>query len=306
MSRNAPTNVPASVRARLKNKADDLDLPFNLVLQYYVMERFLFRLSKTTWADSLVVKGAAMLRVWDGAVARPTRDIDFLGRMTISPESVERMVLECLSIQVDDGLDFSTEVAVRPIDLQGRHPGFRAVVRATLAGARITMQMDIGIADAVVPDPSWVDYPTLLGMESPRILAYRPSTAIAEKFQTMIERELLNSRLKDYYDIWMLSHTLRFEGAELRDSIRATFDQRRTDIPTAIPVALTNAYAEKTEARTGWASFAKKLSNTGISVPADLSVVVQRVADFIMPVASAASTNTAFVSTWSPDAGWID
>jgi len=93
-----PANVPASIRARLKNRADELGLEFNQALQYYAIERFLYRLSKTPWADLLVVKGAAMLRVWDGAIARPTRDIDFLGRMDSSPEAVAAMVRGTLEV----------------------------------------------------------------------------------------------------------------------------------------------------------------------------------------------------------------
>jgi len=164
VSNDTPANMSASVRARLKNKSDELGLKFDQVLQYYAMERFLFRLSKTSWADALVVKGAAMLRVWDGAVARPTKDIDFLGRIDSSPESVRSMIRECLEVATDDGLEFSTKIEVEPITIEDRYPGARSVVRGTLSGARIVLQLDIGVADVVVPDPGWVDYPTLLDM----------------------------------------------------------------------------------------------------------------------------------------------
>ena len=155
-----PTNLPASIRARLRNKADELGLSFDQVLQYYAMERFLFRLSKTRWADALIVKGAAMLRVWDGTVARPTRDIDFLGRIDNTPEAISAMVEECLSIDSDDGIEFSAEVTVEPITIEDRYPGARAVIQGALSGARIRLQLDIGVADVAVPDPGWVDYPT--------------------------------------------------------------------------------------------------------------------------------------------------
>ena len=238
MTNTKPLNVPASIRARLKNKADELGITFDQVLQYYGMERFLFRLSKTDWADSLLVKGAAMLRVWDGAVARPTRDIDFLGRVDSSPDFIRVMIGECLAVEVEDGLEFLSEVDVSRITVEDRYPGARVVIKATLSGARITLQLDIGVADVVVPDPGWVDYPTLLDMEAPRILVYQPATAVAEKFQTMVEKGLLNSRTKDYYDIWMLSNNVRFAGAELCDAIRATFDQRNTGVPRVQPAVL--------------------------------------------------------------------
>ncbi len=246
MSSETPTNLPASIRARLKNKADELGLSFDQVLQYYAMERFLFRLSKTRWADALIVKGAAMLRVWDGTVARPTRDIDFLGRIDNTPEAIRAMAEECLSIDSDDGIEFSAEITVEPITIEDRYPGARAVIQGALSGARIRLQLDIGVADVAVPDPGWVDYPTLLDMESPHVLAYQPSTAVAEKYQTMLEKGLLNSRVKDYYDIWMLSQTVTFDGTGLRDGIRATFDQRGTDVPFQRPSVLSAAICTDT------------------------------------------------------------
>lgn len=304
MSKDIPTNVPASVRAKLKNKADELGLTFNQVLQYYAMERFLFRLSMTDWADALVVKGAAMLRVWDGAVARPTKDIDFLGRIDSSPESIRSMIRECLEVATEDGLEFSAQVEVEPITIEDRYPGARAVIRGALSGALIVLQLDIGVADVVVPDPGWVDYPTLLDMESPRILAYQPATAVAEKFQTMVEKGLLNSRVKDYYDIWMLADSVEFDGTELRDAIRATFDRRDTGVPFTRPNVLGDEYTNQATTRAQWAAFAKKMNASGVEAPADFSVVVERVSNFLMPVAAAAAARESFEQTWEPRRGW--
>ena len=304
MSSETSTNVPASVRARLKNRSDELGLAFDQVLQYYAMERFLFRLSKTKWADALIVKGAAMLRVWDSSVARPTRDIDFLGRIDNSVESVAAMVGECLAVDAEDGLEFSTEIKVEQITIEDRYPGARAVIRGTLSGARIRLQLDIGVADVAVPDPGWVDYPTLLDMEAPRILAYQPSTAVAEKFETMVDKGLLNSRVKDYYDIWMLSTTVTFDGADLRDSIKATFDQRGTDVPYRRPSVLSDEYSSQQAAQTQWTAFVKRLGNAGVEAPDDLEDVVDAINIFVMPPTAAAAAGEPFSQTWSPGKGW--
>ncbi|MBU4555354.1 MAG: nucleotidyl transferase AbiEii/AbiGii toxin family protein [Actinobacteria bacterium] len=242
MSTRGLVNRPASIRARLKNRADELGMDLNQVLQYYAMDRFLYRLSKTEWAERLVVKGAAMLRVWDGAIARPTRDIDFLGRIDNSLESVATIVRECLAVVSADGLEFSPDVTVEPITVEDRYPGVRALIEGRLSGARIRLQLDIGVADIAVPEPGWVDYPTLLDTDAPRILAYQPATAVAEKFETMISKGLLNSRVKDYYDIWMLSRSVSFDGTELRDGIVATFGQRGTEVPALRPPVLAEAY----------------------------------------------------------------
>jgi len=209
--------TPIEIRRRLKARAAELGLDFQQAVLYYAMERFLFRLSQTPWSDRLVVKGAVMLRVWDAPVARPTRDIDFLGRVDNSPEAIRSIVAECLAIQLDDGLAFESEIHVVPITVEDRYPGVRVKVAGDLGGARFVLRLDVGIDDAVVPDPGWVDYPVLLDDEAPRILAYQPATAIAEKFQAMIEIGLANSRMKDYHDIWMLSRTLEFDGQDLAD-----------------------------------------------------------------------------------------
>lgn len=304
MTSGKPTNLPASFRARLKNKADELGLDFNQVLQYYAMERFLYRLSKTGWADRLIVKGAAMLRVWDGAVARPTRDIDFLGRMENSPEAVAAMVRECIAVEAADGVEFSADVAVEPITIEDRYPGVRALVETRLAGARMRLQLDIGVADIAVPEPGWVDYPTLLDTDAPHILAYQPATAIAEKFETMISKGLVNSRVKDYYDIWMLSRSVQFDGAELRDSIIATFGQRGTDVPSSRPGVLSDDYAKRPERTTQWSAFVKRLGVSGIEAPDGLLDVVDDINMFIMPPASAAAAGRSFNRKWVPGEGW--
>ncbi len=299
-------DVPASIRARLKNKADSLGLSFDQVLQYYAMERFLFRLAMTRWVDVMVVKGAAMLRVWEGAVARPTRDIDFLGRVDGSPDSIVRMVRECLSVAVEDGLEFSSEVSVVPITLEDRYPGARVTVHCTLSGARTVLRLDVGVADVAFPAPGWVDYPTLLGTDPPRILGYRPATAIAEKVESMLEKGLLNSRVKDYYDIWMLSRNLVFEGGELRDAISATCTHRDTAIPTARPSVLDNEYADQPATRAQWASFIRRLHAAGVEAPADFKVVVEQVSGFVMPVLAAAAADEPFDLLWKPALGWMD
>jgi len=299
-----PNNLPASLRARLKNRADELGLDFNQVLQYYAMERFLYRLSKSDWADRLIVKGAAMLRVWDGAVARPTRDIDFLGRIENTPEAVAEMVRGCLAVDFADGLEFSAQFEVEPITVEDRYPGVRAVIDVSLSGARMRLQLDIGVADAVVPEPGWVDYPTLLDMEAPRILAYQPATSVAEKFNAMATKGLLNSRLKDYYDIWMLSRSVRFDGADLAESITATFARRETPIPASRPAVLSGEYAGQPERAIQWAAFVKRLKTSGIEAPEDLGEVVDRVGEFIMPVAAAAAAGEHFDLVWTPGGGW--
>lgn len=213
------------------------------------------------------------------------------------------IVLECLAVQSADGIEFSSTVDVEPITIEDRYPGARATIEGTLSGARIRLQLDIGVADVVVPDPGWVDYPTLLDMDAPRILAYQPATAVAEKFEAMVSRGMLNSRMKDYYDIWMLSGSVPFDGADLRDSIAATFLQRGIKVPAVRPTVLGDDFAMRPEAIAQWTAFTKRLGVSGIVAPASLSDVADVISVFIMPPAAAAAAGAPFESKWTPR-GW--
>lgn len=297
--------TPIEIRRRLKGRAAELGLDFQQAVLYYAMERFLFRLSQTPWSDRLVVKGAVMLRVWDAAVARPTRDIDFLGRVENTPEAIRGIVVECLALQLEDGLAFESEIHVEPITVEDRYPGVRAKVAGDLGGARFVLRFDIGIDDAVVPDPGWVDYPVLLHDQAPRILAYQPATAVAEKFQAMIEIGLANSRMKDYHDIWMLSQALEFDGQDLVGALRATFEHRDTELPAETPAELTREFTGQPETSRMWDTYRNGFSASASDLPGDLQDVADAIAVFVMPAVIAATSAAGFSRVWEPTSGWV-
>ena len=166
------------------------------------------------------------------------------------------------------------------------------------------LRLDVGIDDAVVPDPGWVDYPVLLDDEAPRILAYQPATAIAEKFQAMIEIGLANSRMKDYHDIWMLSRTLEFDGQDLADAMHATFQRRDTELPAETPAELNREYTEQPETSRMWDTYRKGFSASASELPEDLQDVAEAIAVFVMPAAIAAASTAAFGKMWTPTSGW--
>ncbi|MGB4592588.1 MAG: nucleotidyl transferase AbiEii/AbiGii toxin family protein [Coriobacteriia bacterium] len=296
--------TPIEIRRRLKARATELDLDFQQAVLYYAMERLLFRLSQTQWSDRLVVKGVVMLRVWDAAVARPTRGIDFLGRVENTSEAIRGIVAECLSVRLDDGLAFESEIHAEAVTVEDRYPGVRVKVAGDLGGARFVLRLDVGVDDAVVPDPGWVDYPVLLQDEFPRILAYQPATAIAEKFQAMIEIGLVNSWMKDYHDIWMLSRTLEFDGQDLANAIRATFERRETELPSDTPVELTREYTEQPETSRMWDTYRKGFSASAGNLPEDLQDVADAIAAFVMPASVAAASSADFGKMWPPISGW--
>ena len=301
MTARSPKDTSASLRARLLNLARERGESFDQILVYYAIERFLCRLSSTQQSDRLVLKGAIMLRAWGTPLGRPTRDADFLG-MGSSSEPMVALVRECLEMDCpDDGLVFEDEVVTEEIVVANRYPGIRVAVRGNLDGALFALKLDIGMDDSVVPDPEWVDYPTLLGQEAPRILSYSPATAVAEKFETIVSRGIANSRLKDFYDIWFLAMNHEFIGSDLSAAFAATFAHRGTDLPTARPAALTERFYDEGTPRARWSAF---LSKSGADAPAELWDACEVIAAFVIPVSIAAAAKQQPSSTWSPDSGW--
>lgn len=302
MSRREPSNIPASVRARLLNEARASGDSYDQVLQYFAIERFLYRLSQTEWSERFIVKGATMLRAWGTSLGRPTRDIDFLGRVDNSPEAVLKVVRGCLAVQYpDDGIVFDREVETAVINTERDYPGIRVVLRGNLDGGTFKLQLDISVDDAVVPDPTWLDYPTLLDLDAPRVLAYHPTTALAEKYETIVRRDLDNSRLRDYYDIWLVSESRSCLGSELAAAIGATFTHRGTPLTSDVPPGLTEAFYERPDAQSRWTSF---LTTKRVTAPEDLSDVCATIIPFIMPPVVAAASESPFTATWNPSTGW--
>jgi hypothetical protein len=304
MKKRELTNLPASVHQRLLNLAREMNRPFNELLQYYVMERFLFRLSHTPYAERFVLKGALMLRAWDVPLARPTMDIDMLGRLPNSVENLVEVVRECLAAEVpDDGLRFDTEkIRGEPITLDAKYQGVRVRIGGFLGNARLSLQLDFGFGDVITPSPSWIDYPELLDFGQPHLLGYTPQSAIAEKFQAMVELELANTRLKDFYDIWKLSQNLAFDGAILSEALAATFKQRGTPLPTSPPLALRCNFFDDPTKQAQWKAFLRKgrLETEAKS----LEETINELSAFILPPAFAAAEARLFKMNWQPGGTW--
>ncbi len=207
MTRRPVVDTVASVRQRLLNIARDNSRPFSEVLQYFAMERFLYRLGKSGHGRNFILKDALMLVAWEAPLARSTKDIDLLGRMNNTIEDVVDAIKAACSLEViPDGLLFDVKSVVgQRIAEEADYEGVRVRFRGNLGNARITMQVDVGFGDVIVPRPAEVDYPTLLDLPAPRLLGYSRESAIAEKFEAMVKLGTLNSRMEDFFDIWLLS-----------------------------------------------------------------------------------------------------
>ncbi len=304
MSKDRPRNLPASVRERLRKLAAARKEDFQLVLTRYALERWLYRLSRTPHADSFILKGAMLFQLWTGQPHRPTRDLDLLGRGDNSVAAVVAAFREVCNQAVEaDGLEFRAEsVRGERIKEDQEYEGIRVHCEARLENARIPLQIDVGFGDAVTPPPADVRYPTLLDFPAPALRAYRRETVVAEKFQAMTALGMANSRMKDFYDLWVLARGFAFDGSTLSGAIRATFRRRRTALPTAAPLALTAEFAEDAAKRKQWKAFLRK---SKLEASAGLTEVVAVLRDFLMPPVQALAGSELFELSWPPGGPWM-
>jgi len=235
-------NISASVREKLRNIARQRNADFGLILVKYGLERILFRLSRSVYHDVFVLKGALLFELWTGQQYRPTRDADFLARGENSPKRFFRVFGELCSVETEpDGLGFDPDtVTAERIAEDADYEGVRVTFMVYLERAKIPIQIDIGFGDAVTPPPVENNYPTLLGSTAPRLLTYPRETVVAEKLEAMVKLGIANSRMKDFYDMEVLSRTFSFDGKSLREAIHNTFERRGTELPLdGTPLAFT-------------------------------------------------------------------
>lgn len=289
-------DIAASVHARLLNKARDEHRPFNEVLQYYAMERFLYRISHSRFRGSFVLKGALLLRAHEISFTRPTRDIDLLGYVSNSVSKLEDNFRTCCNTAVlDDGLRFDERsVKGEEIVEEAEYHGVRIKLKGCLGRAKVTLQIDLGFGDVIEPETVWIEYPELLDYGKPFLQAYSLESAIAEKFQTMLKLDIANSRMKDFYDIWLLANNQTFVSERLIKAIVATFEKRVTQIPHDVPSALTNRFAADDEKKKQWSAFCKKIKVEEIP----LTEIVSTIKDFLMLPIEAYNSGNIFSKLW--------
>jgi hypothetical protein len=304
VSKGRPKNMAAPVRARLTDLARRQGEDFQLVLTRYAIERLLYRLARTEYAAEFVLKGAMLFRLWAGQPHRPTRDLDLLGR---GEPSVERLAAVfravCAAAVEDDGLTFDPDtVTAEKIKQDQEYEGVRVGCVARLGQARIDLQVDVGFGDAVTPGPVKVQFPALLDLPAPELAAYPRETVVAEKFQAMVMLGIANSRMKDFFDLWVLARSFGFGGAVLADAIRATFARRKTPVPAVPPLALTAEFGADAAKVKQWQAFLKKgkLDAGGVT----LVEVCEFLAGFLMPPAQALAGGTKFAQAWPAGGPW--
>jgi predicted nucleotidyltransferase component of viral defense system len=278
-------NIGVSVRARLLNLAKQRNQPFELLLIRYTLERFLYRLSTSKHRERFALKGAMLMRHWLDDPHRPTRDLDLLGFGDSDPELTLKIFREICAVKADDAVVFDVDgLVVDRVRDESGYGGLRLKTYATVDGARVRVVIDIGYGDATEPGLNDIELPVLLDQPAPNLRAYPYETVIAEKFQAMVALGLANSRLKDFYDIWILAQTCDFKDGRLAQAIAATFARRKTEIPTERPDGLTLAFASDPTKQQQWNGFVEEVAVN----PGPLVDVVEALAAFLLPHAEKA------------------
>ena len=304
MTKDKPSNVVASVRRRLLNIIRDTGDDPNLVWTRYATERLLYRLSISEYAGDFILKGAMLFMVWTGRSYRPTVDMDFLGLGEGSSEQLAEVFRNVCRIDVEpDGLVFDADtVDVTPIREEQEYQGQRITLTAFLGKGRIPVQADVGFGDVVTPKAKKISYPTLLDLPAPRIRACPRETVVAEKFQAMVMLGIANSRMKDFYDLYVLARDFVFDGATLVRAIKATFNRRKTDIPIELPLALTDEFGRDEVKSVQWNAFFRK-SGLEADVP-QLPELLSHLRDFLLLPMKAASGHGPTKANWAKGGPW--
>ena len=298
---NPARNVAASVRQRLLNRARSGRRPFGELLQYFAMERLLYRLSRSEHNERFILKGALMLQVWGSSEIRPTMDIDLLGSTRNEEAGIVRQIRDVLGVDVQsDGLLFDpTSIRTERITEGAELEGIRVRFKGALGTAQIHMQIDIGFGDVVYPGPEIAQLPAMLAFPAPRVLGYSRESTVAEKREAMVKLGMLNSRMKDFHDIWLLSRRFDFHGPELTEAVRLTFDRRGTALPQAVE-AFTSSFADTKQVQ--WTAFSKRTRQEHL--PTSFAEITRAAGEFLSPVVEALVSGEPGPKHWTASGPW--
>ncbi len=304
MSVKNTRNVAASVLAKLRNESKASGVTFQQVLQQYAIERLLFRLSKSPHAQSVILKGALLLKTIGIPSARPTMDIDMLRVGKADEATLTALVKDCANVTAaPDGIAFLADsVAAEEITKDAEYKGMRILMDARMDNVRLKIQIDFGVGDVIVPGPRMIEYPSILDSDKIELLAYPIESSIAEKLQAIVALGNANSRMKDFYDVWICSRHLEFNADSLLQAIEATFKNRDTAVPTGQIEAFTTNFAEGHRGQ--WNTFVKKIGEDRLAD--SLGDIVLDLTEFAAPLFIALACDEKLKGTWTADAGWVD
>ncbi len=262
MSKNIISNIEKSIHAKLKMKAKDKKIDVNILMIRYALERFLFRLSLSDYKEKFILKGAMLFLMWSDESFRTTKDSDFLMLERVEKESIKEIIKEICSIvpEENDGMSYNEDsIIFQDIKKEQNYKGLRVTLKSFLGKIPIPIQLDLGTGDIITPKNIISKFPTILeSSSSPIIMTYTPETVIAEKLDAMVQLDLANSRMKDFYDIWVILNQLEYDKDILTQAIIATFKRRGTKFPKDKINALTPYFYDDKNKNIQWKAFMRK------------------------------------------------
>lgn len=289
-----------SVKARLKNFALKNGRTFQEALIYYGLERTIYRISISPFADHFVLKGGIFLyAIFDRNYERTTTDVDLLARrISNSDEEMKSIFMEIFAKDTDDALVFDLDsITVENITEFKEYHGLHISIVGYLDRTKIPIGIDIGFGDIIYPDAVKMDFPVILDMESPKINAYSLESSIAEKLEAMIHNGYLNSRYKDFYDIYVLSRKYTFSYSNMRNAILETFENRKTEL-TMNSAVFSDEFINDPMHQTRWNAFLKKKKAL---IQISLSDTMTWIKAFVSPLLK--ETHKKLLS-WDPENGY--
>ena len=271
-------NIGASVRTRINNKAKEDKVNTLFLLTRYALERMLYRLSVSEHRDSFLLKGALLFDLWYDVPLRPTRDIDLLGFGMAEIPHLLKVFEDLCAIEVEDGINFeATSIKAEEIRKEANYSGTRVTLIGTIDGAKCTVQIDVGYGDAVTPAPEMATYPVMLkDMPAPELRVYPQYTVIAEKFEAIVSLGMANSRMKDYFDLWVLLRNATLDSAILEQAVQATFTRRGTALQTDTPVGLSDQFSLDKSRVDLWDAFVGRNKLKAESLPDTVTYLRER------------------------------
>lgn len=304
MTRPPLKNVGQSVRTRLTDQARTRGENTQLVMTRFAIERLLYRLSQSAYRETFILKGAMLFSLWTPTPYRATGDLDLLGFGDAAPARMADVFRDVCTLAVeDDGIVFdAASVTAEASRAEDEYSGVRVTLVASMAGARLPIQVDIGFGDVVTPAATAIAYPSLLDFPQAQLRAYPPETVVAEKLEALVSLGMRNSRMKDLFDLWAIGNTFAFKGDVLAQAVVSTFDQRRTPIPDAAPVALTHAFTDDAGKQAQWRAF---IGRTAIALaPAPLPELVAFLRVFLLPLLQQDAPTALATAAWPPGGPW--
>lgn len=279
MSAKNPINKAASIRQKLLNHAKANGQNFQRTIDVYAMECILDRLAHSEYSDRFLLKGALLFAVWQGLGKRPTRDIDLMGRGANDITTIVQIFKKIVSVDIkNDCMVFDSDrIEGLRIKEDDEYEGIRILIGGSLCGATFKVQVDIGFGDAVTPPAKYSAFPRMLDMPSFSMLMYPPETVFAEKLDAIISRGMLNSRMKDYYDLILLISDKLVYAESARLAVVNTFARRKTVLPVLCPIGLSKEFAQEATKIAQWKGFLKK---SGL-IAGELSEVISSIRTFV-------------------------